>query len=130
MKKLSKKIKKFICEHKCEIALGVVAGVCTYLFLGNKKPEVSLIAVDRNVSSLPKISIPETSNVNEIIADFTPRQYSCGEFEVSQHLRNLPNGQTHSAVNEALAKLEGIEYLSPNQSFIHSYTKNNNNLVM
>ena len=135
MVNILKKTKKFIFEHKFEIGIGIVTGVLVtgYLLSGVNNSCVAPIGLSENKClSTPKIDNSLLSSVNnaaECTLETTTRNISCGEFSVSQHLRNLPIGQTHSAANEALAHLAGIENLSPNQSFIHSYNKNVSNLI-
>lgn len=130
------KFKKFCNEHKEEIFLGFVAGACMVGFLilsGNKTSNIYPKEIDLNSVNLPKIdnsSLPNATNIVEEIVDSSPRHYSCGEFEVSQHFRNLPVGQTHSAANEALAQMAGIQDLPSNVSYIPPYSKNVASLVM
>ena len=117
MKSIKTRIKDIWSKNKFLIIGGIVitVGTITYLVLNNKnaKPIISDQKVFLN-SSKPDINaLNPTSDLSEITNN-SPRVYSCGEYGVNGHIRNLPNGYTHSTANEALAIANGIDNLLPN----------------
>ena len=99
-----KKIKNFVSENQTKIiivgtALASVAAVATSIAVGHKL-KLSTTSISKN-----------------------SRAFTCGEFGVSAHVRNLPTGFVHSAFNESKAAAAGIN-LAQNQSYIASFLKN------
>lgn len=111
-------------------AIGITATVGIVCGVRCRKPAVDLMALHQEtVKQLPKKNIEEVPVVQLIepvaLGVETPiRSYTkpTVPFDVTEHIRNLPEGQHHSAEKAALAAAKNIP-LKPNQTLVDTYSK-------
>lgn len=113
-------LKNFIMEHKGKIItivtiIGAIAVEC-YQNLSNKI-ELECDFEDTDCFDFSEKAISDTIDIDE--GDSLDRRV----INVSQHLRNLPNGRKASPEKIALAEELGIG-LGENQTWVEEYQKN------
>lgn len=122
-------LKTYCKEHKPEIILIGLGAVCigTGVALGVRYRKNSVL--DRNLIGQEAKSIEATPyNVirNPEFYDAVPitRSGYNHPFDVSSHIRTLPNGWNASLEKQAAAKAMGIT-LEPGQTLVNGYVKGN-----
>ncbi len=122
----------WVKSHKKQLILaGVSITTIIVIFIGikNKDDLVGLWhtlseKVKKSPISTSDISIAKQPYAHTTNSDIPIRTYTLPTeaFNVSRHIRTLPEGKHHSATKAAEAMLLGIE-LSPNQTIVGPYTK-------
>lgn len=119
------RIKEFCKKHKKEIICGFVGvGIVTGTILigmasRNKQEQYSEPQLISNGQVKIADPLPQSKNVPTVNNAVEPKKI----IDVSQHLRNLKEGQRHSPQNEEKARMAGITDLPQGVSFIPQFTK-------
>lgn len=122
-------LRSYYKEHKAEIVLiglGIIClGTCIALgvrYRKNKVIDSQLIAqVAKNIKDTP-YNVVRDSDFSEAIS-ITRSGYN-HPFNVSSHIRTLPNGWSASLEKQAVARSMGIA-LKPGQTIVSAYVKGN-----
>jgi hypothetical protein len=110
------------------VGISITALICIILGLKNKDNLIelwnSLKHYTENSTTTPQTLIPSPSTVTVELSTPT-RTYTPPKlpFDVTSHLRTLPDGKHHSAEKAIEASMMGIDLL-PNQTLVDSYKKN------
>lgn len=109
--------------------MGIAALAGVAYGLGNKKFAVGLPQLREEVVKQPTKRIVDAAPVVQIelealepMTSSRPYTKPTVPFDVTEHIRNLPEGQHHSAAKAALATAKNIP-LEPNQTLVDSYSK-------
>lgn len=86
-----------------------------------KETKTKSVKADSILNPRPAMEVAQTAE----IIKFPNNRIISAQFNVSQHLRNLPEGMHASAEKVATALEHGYE-LAPGQTWVESYTKGNN----
>lgn len=121
----------WIKKNKKAVILTTIAATAAIVMLLTKdKTDKELLCELNGVDKMNPFEYPEKRNLEQddiltIEDHITTRLYTSPQeaFDVSQHIRVLPEGKHHSAEKAAEAEALGI-ILLPNQTLVDAYTKN------
>lgn len=130
MEREKKTFVEWIKAHKTELIIaGISITAIVGIIIGIKKYQVleeewislkNLVEKPPENISFVKMSVDEEINVDKEVIDITVIQSSRTPHNVSEHLRNLPEGWKASAEKIAMAAEHGYELL-PGQTWVEAY---------